>query len=106
MICNKCHVHVEEGTTVCPVCGAEINAEQTIHQETPTVIVEDVTITPCEHTAEVDNPFEITEDVLEETPAVENEETEVVPAKKKTWVKVTAIVACLALFLGLAATIW
>ncbi len=107
MICKKCHVHVEDGATVCPVCGAAIEPEEMCEQEAAAATVEDVTIIPSEDAAEVQNQFEITEDVLEETLPVENGEVvEAAPAKKKTWVKVTAIAACVALFLSLAATVW
>ena len=90
MICNKCHVHVEEGTTVCPVCGAAIEPEEVAAEQ----ITEETEVA-------------IEETVSEETPAEETAEEEVpAPAKKKTWVKITAIVACIALLLGLGATIW
>ena len=57
MICNKCHVHVEDGTTVCPVCGAAIEAEAVLEQEVPVTEVEDVTIIPSENSGEVENNF-------------------------------------------------
>lgn len=112
MICNKCHVHVEDGTTVCPVCGAAMEADPVEkletaspeEQATPDTIVEDITIIPSENPQEVECSFEITEDIPEEEQPSEIEEA--APAKKKTWVKVTAIVACLALLLGLAAMVW
>ncbi len=107
MICNKCHVHVEDGTTVCPVCGAEIEAEAVQEQEVPVTEVEDVTIIPSEIAEEVEHNCEITEDIPEEECPAENaEEENPAPAKKKTWIKVTAIVACFALVLGLAAAVW
>lgn len=107
MICNKCHVHVEDGTTVCPVCGAEIEAEAVQEQEVPMTEVEEITIIPGENAEEVEHNFEITEDIPEEEYPAENEEEEQpTSAKKKTWVKVTAIVACFALILGLAAMVW
>ena len=107
MICNKCHVHVEDGTTVCPVCGAAIEAEAVLEQEVPVTEVEDVTIIPSENSGEVENNFEISEDIPEEEYLAEDEEeAQPTPAKKKTWVKVTAIVACFALILGLAAMVW
>lgn len=81
MICKKCHVHAEDGTAVCPVCGAEIE---------PDAVLEEVS-------------FEVTcvEGLIPEIPVEEP-----APVKRKAWVKVTAIVACVALFLGLAASIW
>ena len=81
MICKKCHVHVEDGTAVCPICGAEIK---------PETVLEEVS-------------FEVTcvEGSVPEIPVEEH-----APVKRKTWVKVTAIVACVALFLGLAALVW
>lgn len=81
MICKKCHVHVDEDTTVCPVCGAQID---------PEAVLKEV-------------PFEV--DCVEgTTPEIPAEEP--APAKRKTWVKVTAIVACAALVLGLASMVW
>lgn len=100
MICKKCHVHVEEGETVCPVCGAAME-EELLEQETASCEEEEAIAASGEETVEVfEEPAEETaeaEEALIEEPA---------PTKKKTWVKVTAIVACLALCLGLAATIW
>lgn len=106
MICSKCHVHVEDGATVCPVCGAEIEAETVQEQSVPATEVEDVTIIPSENEGEMERNYEITEDIPEEEcPAENNEEDQSAPAKK-VWVKVTAIVACAALVLGLVAMVW
>ena len=81
MICKNCNVHVEDGSAVCPVCGGEVEPE-----------------TALEETAsEVTSVKETVPETTAEVP---------VPAKRKTWVKVAAIVACVALFLGLAASVW
>lgn len=100
MICNKCHVHVEDGTTVCPVCGAAIEPEVTDLevQEATSVEVEETPETVAEELQEV----EAEADNCAEIPV----ELEPAPVKKKLWVKVTAIVACLALVLGLGAMVW
>ena len=104
MICNKCHVHVDDDARFCPMCGAPMTEEPAEQQETPVVEVEDITIHPSENEAPVEDSFHITEDIPEEESVAENEEP--APAKKKTWLKVTAIVVCLALCLGLAAMVW
>ncbi len=97
MICNKCHVQVEEGTTVCPVCGAAIEAEAVVEQEvsTPEAVVDE---TETEASVEVEENSELSPE--------EQEEAAPAPAKKKTWVKVTAIALCVALVLGLASMVW
>lgn len=110
MICKKCHGHLEEDVSVCPVCGEAVEAEETPAQEAecqemPQVIMEDVTIVPGEQAQWVSG-IEIKEDVLEEAEAEPASEAEPEPAKKKTWVRVTAIVACVVLFFGLAASVW
>ena len=105
MICNKCHVHVEEGTTVCPVCGAAIEPEVAAEQDAETVEV------PVEEAVDAGTAaeFSVEEVAVEENETVSEdiqEETVPVPAKKKTWVKVTAIAVCAALVLGLGAMVW
>ena len=97
MICKKCHVHVEEAAAVCPVCGAELEPEEVLTEEVPAeeVPVEEVA-------AELPETTEIVETTEETTP----EEEQPAAPKRKTWVKVTAIIACAALLLGLAAAIW
>ena len=92
MVCKKCHVHMEEDASVCPVCGAAVEPEEAATEQ----IAEEIEAVNEEAVAEV---------AVEETPAEEITETPA-PAKKKTWVKITAIVACVALLLGLGATIW
>jgi len=56
----------------------------------------------AETVAEEATQVEETADIPTEIPV----ELEAAPAKKKLWVKVTAIVACLALVLGLGAMVW
>ncbi len=98
MICNKCHVQVEEGTTVCPVCGAPIEPEVVVEQEVAAVEAEAANVFSVE---EIADPEE-NETAMEELQEEENS----VPAQKKTWVKVTAIAVCVALVLGLASMVW
>ncbi len=81
MICKNCNVHVEDGSAVCPVCGGEVEPESALE----------------ETASEVTSVKETVPETTAEVP---------VPAKRKTWVKVAAIVACVALFLGLAASVW
>lgn len=97
MICKKCHVHVEDGETFCPVCGAQLGQEEVPDQ-----------VLPVEETAEAKEAIEFTIEVREEdVPAEEKITEEEADGKKhKSWIKVTAIICCVALFLGLAASVW
>lgn len=97
MICNKCHVHVDEGTTVCPVCGAAIEPESVVEQEAS--VQEPVA-------DEVETEASLEAEEITEAASGAQEEAVPVPAKKKTWIKVTAIALCAALILGLAAVVW
>ena len=92
MVCKKCHVQVEEGTTVCPVCGEKIEPEAVLEEQLPieTEVAEGL-------------PFEVT---LEEGELPEEEATEPVAPKRKRWVRITVIVACAVLILALAAGAW
>lgn len=92
MICKKCHVHVEEGTAVCPACGEKIE---------PEAVLEEKLSAEIEIAEEI--PFEV---ICEEGSLPAEQAEEAAAPKRKTWVKVTAIVACVALFLGLAASVW
>ena len=103
MICKKCHVHVEDGAAaVCPVCGAELEPEEVLMEEVPAGEVPAGEVAAEEGTAELPETTEIAETTEETVP----EEEQPAAPKRKTWVKVTAIIACVVLFLGLAAGIW
>ena len=80
MNCKFCNGELEEGSLVCPHCQKD-NAQQmpVPEEETPAI---------AEETAQNSQPEEIT------------------PPRKKTWVKVTAIVCCAVIVLGLAVGIW
>ncbi len=145
MICNKCHAQVEEGTTVCPVCGAAIEEEilgqeasvmspsesadssnGDIHYSMTKIGTEpnrhgdwhlylgdrdplDEFAPVCEEVSETnaEEMADASEMLTEETAEGLEELVEVlVPAKKKTWIKVTAIALCAALVLGLASMVW
>lgn len=97
MICNKCHALVEEGETLCPVCGAAIEPETVVEIE-----VSGQETAPNEMTVET----EVSAEVEENSEVSEETQEETTPAKKKTWIKVTAIALCAALVLGLASMVW
>ena len=61
MICNKCHVHVEDGTTVCPFCGAAIEPETTEQEQREPVSyeVEETADTVAEETSKVEENTDI-----------------------------------------------
>ena len=96
MNCKYCQAPLEEESTVCPVCGKEQDA--LIPEETPEIPAEEIS----EETAVIVETEET--EASEETEAPE-EAAKPAP-KKKTWIKVTAIVLCVVLLLGLGTGIW
>lgn len=95
MICKYCQAQLEEDSIFCHKCG--MRQDEPAQEEAVEVIQEEEILT--QETAEVIGE--------EETPAEETTEEELPAApKKKTWVKVTAAILCVALLLGLGAGIW
>ncbi len=103
MICNKCHVQVEDGVAVCPVCGAAIEPEEMKEQE---AITQEPVLFEVEETIDTDAENLQTVEGECDSQVESPTEMESAPVKKKLWIKVTAVVACLALVLGLAAMVW
>ena len=102
MNCKYCQAPLEEENTVCPVCGKEQDASEELQQ-----LCQEETLCPEE--TEAPEAAEVTEETeeTEETEATEATEETAEPApRKKTWMKVTAAVLCVALLLGLGAGIW
>ena len=116
MNCKFCDAQLEEGVSLCPICGKE-NAEESVE------IPEEAAV--CEESGEeaeiaVNEEISVNEEmtVAEEVPAeemtaaeempveIQEESAEQPPKKTKTWVKVVAIVSALAIALVLAGSIY
>ena len=115
MKCKFCEAELEEGVTVCPSCGAELETQAPTEEtaevtetaretETATEMVQET----AEETAE-----EATEETAEDTAEETAEETPAAPAEKKpkkkvSWQTVVAIIASgvALLCLGLVLTTW
>ena len=111
MNCKFCNAELAEDVTLCPVCGKEnaedaaAMAEEIVCQEADSFEAEEtLEETPAEIAeASAEEPVEeATEETLEEP----MEETVEAPKKRKTWVKVVAIVCALAIALVLAGSIY
>ena len=101
MNCKYCQTPLEEDSVFCHKCG--MRQDEPAQEETVEVIPEEETAVEeisAEETAET-----AVEDTANEE-AVEETEEQPAPPKKKTWMKVTAIAVCVALLLGLGASIW
>ena len=97
MNCKFCNAEMEEGVTLCPVCGKE-NLEDVT--DTPEEIAEEVLEAPAVEEAVTE---ETADEAAEEAAAEETAEEAVAEApvetqkKPKTWVVVTAVIAAVAL---------
>lgn len=107
MVCKYCHAELEEGSKLCPVCGKQLQEEET------QVIAEEVCV-PEESPTEACAPEEAAEQIQTSEPvdgeSVEDEEALATEAKaqkrEKLLVKVTVLVSCAVLVLALALGIW
>lgn len=109
MNCKYCQAPLEEESTVCPACG--MSQETIAAEEAAEMIPEEILENPEElQEAAEEMPAEETaegEETQEAEEAAEEESSQEQPApRKKTWVKVTAAILCVALLLGLGASIW
>ena len=83
MICKFCFAELEDGVTVCPVCGKDLT-EETPAEET---VAEEIT-EPAEETAEET----FAEETAEETAEEETEELPAEPRKKRKGLKIALAV--------------
>lgn len=101
MNCKFCNGGLEADSLVCPHCQKDNAQEAPVtEEEVPESTVETVENLQQEEAAgEPDEAVELLpeEEAEEEAPAA---------PKRKTWIKVTAIVCCVVIVLGLAAGIW
>lgn len=105
MNCKYCQTPLEEDSIFCHKCG--MRQDEPAAEEAAEVIPEEEILTEeaAEETVEAATE-ETVEGVAEETVEAVAEEEQPAAPKKKTWVKVTAIVCCLALLLALGTGIW
>ncbi|MBO5952994.1 MAG: peptidylprolyl isomerase [Oscillospiraceae bacterium] len=98
MKCKFCDVELGEDEIICPACGKnnagvpveEAPAEETLEMEVSS-----------EQTPQAETP---TEKALEETAEELSEQPK--KPKKKKWIRLTAIICCVVLVLGLCAAAW
>lgn len=100
MNCKYCQAPLEEENTVCPACGKEQDTSEEMLQP----LCDEETL--CPEATEEAEAAEVTEETAEAEETEETEETAAPAPRKKTWIKVTAAVLCVALLLGLGAGIW
>lgn len=96
MNCRKCQAEMEEGVTLCPVCGEDHTQDEIrpadLHEEE---IPEHMEEMPCEHMVETTG--EHTEQEDDEVPAEEPKKT-----KKSGWKVGVAVACCVVLLAALA----
>jgi hypothetical protein len=96
MECKFCNAPIPEDSTVCPECGKEQEQLLTVQEELPVI----------EEETAAEEVLSEEEAAAAEVAAEEEVAAEAPAAKSKLWVRVTAIVCCVVVVLGLAAGIW